>query len=50
MSLPGFNKADLFGDTRIDPDDAATVARLVVWHARTDADERLLLEHLGLDR
>ena len=49
MSFPGTGKPDHYGPTTNTPTEIQAARRVITWHARTDADERRLLELLGLD-
>ena len=48
--LPGTGKLALFGNVTTPPEQRAEVRREITWHAKTDADARLLLEALGHDQ
>ena len=50
MSFPGTGKPDRYTSTTNTAAEQQAARRVITWHAHTDADERMLLAALGLDK
>lgn len=48
-SLPGATKPDMFAHVTTTPEQQEAARRYITWAARTDTDEALLLDALGLN-